>query len=246
MAIDPHYFKIFKNQNIVHSFSTRQGGFSSGTFESLNLGLSTKDKRSEVKKNREEYFSFLKIEEAQLVAAQQIHSDNISVVTAPGVIKETDALITNIPGLVLSIQTADCFPVFILDQKNRVCALVHSGWRGTAKNIVGKTINRMGNEFASLTQDLLIAIGAGIQQDNYQVDNKTAAFFEIKYLKEDSPGHFKLNIQENIIDQLLEKNISIDQMEIDNRCTFKDSIHFYSYRRDRLLSGRMMGLMGLL
>lgn len=246
MALKPHYFQLFKNQNIIHAFSTRSGGFSGGNFKSLNLGMSTNDNIDHVNANRNKYFSFLKLDPLKIAIPQQIHSDNISIVESPGVYKESDALITNISGVVLSIQTADCFPVFLLDKVKRVCAIVHSGWRGTNKNITGKTIEKMKSDFGCKASDLLVAIGAGIQQTNYQVDKHTAQLFEKKYLIDDGPGHYKLNVQAKIIDQLLHHNISKNQIEIDKRCTYENPKLFYSYRRDGVNSGRMMGVMRLL
>lgn len=246
MLIEPYRFEIFKDQNIIHAYSNRIGGYSSGNFKSLNLGLSTRDSFENVRKNRKKFFPLLQVNERSIAFPQQIHSDNITIVTAPGIIKESDALITNIPGIILSIQTADCFPVFLLDFKKRVCAIVHSGWRGTEKNISGKAVEKMKDSFGCKEENLLIAIGPGIQQENYQVDSKTANCFESNYLKSDGPDHYKLDVQSKIIDQLLDHNISLSQIEVDKRCTFANPELFFSYRRDGIDSGRMMGLVGLL
>ena len=116
LSIQPHFFEIFKNQNIIHCSSNRIGGFSKETFKSLNLGLSTSDDKETVNRNRIKFFKYLNIEENQLAIPKQIHSANIEIVDTPGIYSNSDALITRNKGIVLTIQTADCFPVFIYDQ----------------------------------------------------------------------------------------------------------------------------------
>ena len=244
--LKPHLFKIFRDCNIVHAFSTRKGGYSTGSFESLNLGLSTKDLNSNVEKNRMAFFHHLNLKSYNLAIPKQVHSDRVQAVYKAGIYLDTDALITNIPGVALTIQTADCFPVFIYEPAQHACALVHSGWRGTAKNIVGLTINNLCEEFKCNPDKMLVAIGAGIQQHNYQVDLKTAQHFESQYLTPDGKDHFKLNIQANIINQLENAGVKHDNIEEDKRCTYDHIDLFYSYRRDGINSGRMMGIIRLL
>ena len=246
LSIQPHLFEIFRNQSIIHCYSTRKGGFSKGYFNSLNLGLSTPDDKETVHKNRIKFFKYLDIEERQLAIPRQVHSANIEVVNQPGIYPDSDALITRNKDFILTIQTADCYPVFIYDPESGSCAIIHSGWRGTALNIAGQTIKRMENEFNADAQNMLIAVGAGIQQKNYQVDIKTAANFEMAFLKEDGDKHFKLDIQSKIIDQLLKAGAKKEKIEFDTRCTFENEELFYSFRRDGLNSGRMMGIIGLL
>ena len=113
------------------------------------------------------------------------------------------------------------------------------------KNIVGKTIEKMKTSFGCESSNILAAIGVGIQAHNYQIDTATAQYFESKYLQEDGPGQFRLDVQANIVDQLLDHNIPQNQIEIDNRCSFDNPELFYSYRRDGKHSGRMMGIIGL-
>ena len=182
----------------------------------------------------------------QLAIPQQIHSANVEIVNKPGIYRNTDALITNNKNIVLTIQTADCFPIFVFDPYKDIIAIIHSGWRGTAQNIAGKSIAIMIERYKCKARDILTAIGPGIQQDNYQVDNQTASHFEKKYIKSDGDNHYKLDIQGTIIDQLIKTGIMIDHIEYDTRCTFANEDLFYSYRRDGQKSGRMMGIISLL
>ncbi len=239
-------FRLFKEfKELLHGFSTRRGGFSKAPFNELNLGLSTPDDPQVVKRNRQLFFKALKLPNNDLVFPQQTHSANVQVVNKPGIVPNCDALITNRKNLFLTIQTADCFPVFIFDAVKKVVALVHSGWRGTAQNIVGRTIKKMEENFGCKVVDLLVAIGPGVQQTCYQVDEKTAAYFEQRFLQLDGPGHFKLDVQGKIIAQLKECGVPESQIEWDSQCTHCATEDYYSYRRDGLNSGRMMGIIGI-
>jgi len=244
--ISPRKFSVFKNQKIIHAYSTRTGGVSKGAFSSLNLGRSTPDNIDSVYENRRLFFKHLDILPENLAIPRQTHSDNVKTVRASGSFENTDALITNMPGIILTIQTADCFPVFIYDYKEHICAIVHSGWRGAAKKIVLKTLNKMVSDFSCKAGNMLIAIGAGIQQKNYQVDEETAKNFDSEFLIPDGKNHFKLDVQGAIIKQIKECGVAPNNLEIDTTCTFEDKENYFSYRRDGQFSGRMMGVIGLL
>ena len=239
-------FDIFKPfDNLIHAFSTRLGGVSAPPFAALNLGLHTPDERQNVQRNRQLFFRELGISRERIVFPRQVHSANVEPVTKPGIVKNCDGLITAQKNLFLSVQTADCFPVFIFDPQKEVVALVHSGWRGTAANICGKTIEAMNKRFDCNVENLIAAVGPGVQQSCYQVDKRTAAYFEDKYLIPDEIGHYKLDVQGCIVGQLKEAGIPIVQIEIDRTCTHCAEHIYYSYRRDGQNSGRMMGIIGI-
>ena len=109
-------FSIFKGNSILHAYSNRLGGQSKSPFDALNLGLHTSDEKVYVKENRRLFFKTLNIDQNKLVFPQQTHSDHVAVVEKAGAVSDTDALVSSVPGLVLTIQTADCFPVFICHQ----------------------------------------------------------------------------------------------------------------------------------
>ncbi len=248
MSVQPIFrqFSIFSNfPELVQAFSTRVGGFSQPPFDSLNLGLSTADDVHTVRRNRTLFFKALGLSAEQMVFPQQVHSANVQVVRQPGVIAECDALITAEKNLFLTVQTADCFPVFLYDPIKKVVALVHSGWRGTAQNIVGKTVLRMKNDFNCQAEDLRVGIGPGVQQMCYQVDQQTAKHFEPRFLKDDGPGHFRLDLQGAIIHQLQQSGVPLKHIEVENVCTHCAQETYFSYRRDGQNSGRMMGVIGI-
>src|SRR4051794_6821814 len=151
---------------LLHGFSSRRGGVSrvyGG--KSLNLGFTKEDSHGDVEKKRS---TFLKLLGASgpavpLVTLRQIHSDLIHCVSGIG--KDTlfgDGLVTETPGIVLTIQTADCLPVIVVDGKRRAVGVFHAGWRGTIQRIVEKGVGEMRRWFGSQPRDLQAAIGPGV------------------------------------------------------------------------------------
>ncbi len=130
-----------------------------------------------VKENRKLFSQSLGLKENRIVAQKQTHSDIIRYVEKSGRIEESDALITDKANLGLAVSAADCVPIFIYDRKNKVIAAVHSGWRGTQKKILLKTIIKLQSDFASKTENLFVFIGPSIKQKNYQVGEEVAAAF---------------------------------------------------------------------
>lgn len=239
------FSKLNRFTELVHGMSTRMGGVSREPFNSLNMGLSTSDDPDAVETNRRQFFDYLGVSPKRVVFPEQVHSDHVEIVLQPGTVERTDALITNQKNLFITVQTADCFPVFVYDPMFGVAGLVHSGWRGTSRNIVGKTIRKMQNVFGSSPGRLTAAVGSGIQGVCYQVDSQTAAHFNTKYCTPDVPGHLKLDVLAAILDQLRGAGIPPEQIEWDDTCTHCRKDLYYSYRRDGSASGRMMAILGI-
>lgn len=238
-------FNLFKKfPEVIQAFSTRAGGVSKAPFNSLNLGLNSGDHSESVQINRKILFDSLDIDSQRMVYPQQIHSSHVEIAEKPGIIADCDAIISDQTNLYLSIQTADCFPVFLFDRKTKCIGLVHAGWRGVSNNILRHTIFKMKEAYVTDPFDLFIGIGPGIQQRNYQIDLPVAKHFDQIYLLPDGENHFKLNLQKAIIDQLRNCGVSNKHMECIDLCTFERSDLFYSYRREGKKSGRMMGLIG--
>jgi YfiH family protein len=157
---------------LIHGFSTRIGG-SSTTYAratkcgELNLGFTAEDERGHVMENREALVSKLMEEPGtaaapvKLVTLRQIHSKQVHRVG--GKSSESpdtgDGLMTNEPGVLLAIQTADCVPVLIVDRERKAVAAFHAGWRGTVQRIVEDGIGSMRAEFGSDPEDLSAVIG---------------------------------------------------------------------------------------
>jgi YfiH family protein len=156
---------------LVHGFSTRSGGASLHDGRKvLNLGFTEWDQRAHVEQNRAKLLDAIGTRRMMLVSLRQIHSDVIHVCeSAPPEPPQGDAAITDTPGLLLGIQTADCIPILLADAKHRVVAAVHAGWRGTLRRIAAKTVGRMQMVFGTRPADVVAALGPGIGQCCYEV-----------------------------------------------------------------------------
>lgn len=176
---------------LVHGFSTRPGGVSEleivqggrkASERSLNLGFTEWDQRSRVEKNRERFTKSIGASALKLIGLKQIHSCIIHAVDAPpDQLLQGDALITRTPGVLLTVQTADCIPILLADTRTRAVAAIHSGWRGTVQRIAAKTVGRMRMLFGTDPADLIAAIGPGIARCCYEVGPDVVKEFESQF-----------------------------------------------------------------
>lgn len=177
---------------LAHGFSTRGGGCSrvyGG--EALNLGLTQKDSRTAVARNRARFLESLGLPDAdQLVTVRQVHSDVIHYVSAPPAERLVgDGLVTDTPGLPIAVLVADCLPVIVVDPKKRAVGVFHAGWRGTVKRIVEKGVGRMRLHFGSRPGDLKAAIGPGVHNCCYKVGEEVRENFQSQFGYSDALFH---------------------------------------------------------
>ncbi|HTU34674.1 MAG TPA: peptidoglycan editing factor PgeF [Candidatus Acidoferrum sp.] len=175
---------------LAHGFSTRPGGASELQLSPgrrsehvLNLGFTDWDGRRNVLRNREEFASCLGAHEMRLLALRQVHSDIVQGIhSAPSESPlQGDALFTREPGMLLTVQTADCIPILFADTRARAIAAIHSGWRGTLRRIAEKTLGRMRMEFGTRPEDVVVAIGPGIGGCCYEVGHEVAKEFASQF-----------------------------------------------------------------
>lgn len=172
---------------LVHGFSTRAGGSSTCYGgRTLNLGLTKEDRPETVERNRRRLLLAVGAHQGgkpwPLVTLKQIHSDLIHVVRSRTPTRLTgDGLVTNIPEVMLAVQTADCFPVMLVDTKNRAVGAFHAGWRGTVQRIVEKGVGVMRQEYGTRPEDILAVIGPGIQKCCYEIGDEVKAQFESQF-----------------------------------------------------------------
>jgi YfiH family protein len=156
-------------------FFTRQGGVSQGVFASLNMSAHKGDTLENVRENRRRICESMEVDPTTLVTLNQVHGDAIITVEKP---LETptkgDALVTQTPGLLLGIQTADCVPILLADTASPWIAAIHAGWKGAHLGIIEKTVAYLEAQGAH-SRTLVAAIGPCIWQENYEV---TAEFYE--------------------------------------------------------------------
>ncbi len=165
-------------------------------------------------------------------SVKQIHSNLVLLADRPGILGEADALITNLPGLAISIRTADCYPILLADARNCAVAAIHAGWRGTAGQIVRQTLERMQKEFGTQPGDVSAAIGPGIGVCCYEVGEDVACQFG-------HTGQTHLDLCSENRKQLEAAGVSPQNIEASGVCTFCDAERFFSYRREKEKAGRM-------
>jgi polyphenol oxidase len=180
---------------LVHGFSTVAGGASvlerqrdgeKSVERVLNLGYTDWDKRDAVMANRKKFYSAVGAPEMRIATLKQIHSDVVHAVGGDALpmgaeAHQGDALITNVRGVLLTVQTADCIPILLADTKNKAVAAVHSGWRGTAQRISEKTLGRMRMEYGTRPEHVIAAIGPGIGACCYEVGHEVAKEFAAQF-----------------------------------------------------------------
>jgi YfiH family protein len=174
-----------------------------------------------------------------IAAAKQIHSDGVLVVETAGPQGEGDALISNRPGIGLTIRTADCLPILIADPKNRAVAAIHAGWRGVVSEVACKAIHVMCQQFGSKPEDLVIAIGPGIGACCFEVGPEVAIQFQLA-------GRTKVDLVETTCRQLRRIGVNDGQISASGLCTYCNAELFESYRRDKTEAGRMLAMIGRL
>lgn len=178
----------------------------------------------------------LHIESNQIIRQHQIHSDIVNIVLDNTYYEDSDAIITNKKHFCLNVSIADCIAVLIYDSKNHIIAGIHSGWRGTELNILGKCIAKMQKEFNSNTNDLLVFISPSALCENYEVGKEFCTIFP-KYVKE-IEGKYYFDNRAAVIEQILSCDISRSNIEISELDTITN-LELHSYRRDKEKAGRM-------
>ena len=133
----------------IQGFTTRHEGVSRPPYNSLNLGMNTPDQQANVEGNRSLLARAFGVNQEALVTPRQVHGSDILVINEPNedyshfLSVEGDAVITNQPHVMIGVCVADCAPILLCDPENRVIAVVHAGWKGTAARLVAKTVAGM-------------------------------------------------------------------------------------------------------
>jgi YfiH family protein len=167
---------LYRYDDILHYVSSRGGGVSKGIYHSLNLSYTAGDDRENVAENRKRLAEELGITPAHLVFPGQNHSANIRIIRSEDEVKEgitrTDALITQLPQICISVLVADCVPILFYDPEKKVVAAAHAGWRGTVESLAVKVVETMKREFISDPATILAGLGPSIGPNSYVVGDE--------------------------------------------------------------------------
>jgi len=171
------------------------------------------------------------------IEMDQIHGNRIILVSKKDngkVVKKCDGMITNDPEATLSVHVADCLPIFFYSPSTNSIGVVHAGWRGLYKGIIGKTVELMYKKFEAVPKDITTYIGPHICQKHYEIKNDVSVRFT-RYSRaiKKSDGKIYLDLGRIAKDQLIESGISKIKIKIDEQCTF-ENMTLDSYRRGDL------------
>lgn len=223
-----------RNQETVHPEKAIPG---------LNLGLNTAEKASVVLSNRKQLLQEIGSEEAQIAYGVQVHETDVREVLEGGIYEVTDGFVTKKTGLALAIQVADCAAVLMGDPKNKVIGAAHAGWRGAVADIVPKTIKKMKNLGAE-EGHIKVFVSPCISLQNFEVGEEVAVQFPEPFVDRTNYAKPHVDLKAFIKHQLLNEGIESNHIEVDDSCTIANE-DFYSYRRQKDRSGRMMGIIKL-
>jgi len=174
-----------------------------------------------------------------MASLAQIHSASVLSAAQPGCAGQADALLTTTPGLLVSVRTADCYPILLADTKHRAVAAVHAGWRGTAGKVVLETIAEMRSRFGTSPSDILAAVGPGIGICCYEVGAEVGRHFGME-----AAG--RIDLAAAYRRQLIDAGVGEPNIDVLGGCTFCDGSRFYSFRRQKADAGRMISYIGAL
>ncbi len=240
------YPEIFKNQTVIAAQSTRKDGVSLPPYSTMNLGLFVNDQTENVIKNRELFFGRLGIPLEHIVLSKHVHGIKVYIANSPIITEGYDALITNKTNLFLAVSIADCTPILIYDDVNNAVAAIHAGWKGTVAEIIKHTLKKMNEIYNTKGNDCKAYIGACIGYDNFEVGVEVAQHFSDAFKRFDGQKQkWFVDLKSANKKQLLEFGLHSENIEISPYCTFKDEDLFFSHRRDRGLTGRMMAVIGI-
>ncbi|MDL1963373.1 MAG: peptidoglycan editing factor PgeF [Deltaproteobacteria bacterium] len=230
---------------IQHGIFTRKCGYSKEPYNGLNVSFEVEDNPELVKQNRDILCNCIKGKE--FVYAKQKHDTQIIILTKNNKVRSNasfvgDAMITDILGKYLVIQVADCQSLLLYDPARHVVANVHSGWRGSIKNITGKTIKEMEKKFGCRSENIIAGIGPSL--------GPCCAEF-VNYKKEIPFSLWKYRDNDNLfdfwalsLDQLLDAGLLIKNIHSSNICTKCNTDLFFSFRGEGT-TGRFATVIGL-
>ena len=252
MSITPYRARAF--EDIPHGFLGRKGGVSTGILAGLNVGLGSADDREAIAENRRRAVEAV-LPGAALVTVHQVHSAEAVIAHAPfpdDARPPVDAIVTDRPGLLLGILTADCAPVLLADAQAGVVGAAHAGWKGALGGVTDATIAAM-ERLGARRDRIAAAIGPCISRASYEVDDLFARRFEEadpaneRFFFAGRPGRQQFDIEAYVAARLAAAGVGrVEALGLD---TYTDEQAFFSFRRathrEEPDYGREISLIGL-
>lgn len=235
-----------------HAISTRAGGVSDGAFASLNLGYHVGDDPVKVTENRRRLAEAAGYMGEALVAAQQVHGNNIAWVNMDSrgrgafswaeALPETDGFIVTAAGVPVAIQVADCAPVLLVDPQRHILALLHAGWRGALGRIASRAVTQMIAQAGVDPSELLVGIGPALCPSCLEVGEEVATAVVEEFgpgVLSTGAGKPRLNLTAMLTTDLARLGVTIEQITRHPACTRCDNDDFFSHRGQQARAGRL-------
>ena len=223
-------------EGVAHGFLGRRGGVSEGVCAGLNVGLGSADDREAIRENRRRAVAAV-APRAALVTLHQVHSARPVYVTGPFSDEDrprADAMVTDIPDLILGILTADCAPVLLADPEAGVVAAAHAGWKGAFNGVIEATVTEMERRGAAVGR-MSAAVGPCIARRSYEVDDDFLRQFTWNdpsanhFFASGREGHHRFDLEGFAVSRLAACGIS--RIEALGEDTYSQPERFFSYRR---------------
>lgn len=254
-------FPAFDGLGVTHAFSTRLGGVSEGEYAAMNLGYNRGDPNENVAQNFKIFCEAAGFEAESLVTGAQDHHVNIKRVGLEergiGIWREkvwesVDGLCTDVRGVTLVIYTADCVPLYFVDEEHHAIGLAHAGWRGTAAGMAKVMVERMADEFGTDPANLVTAVGPSICKACFEVDEPVAQEFLAlpgaeKFVTQptETDRKYHVDLWECNRQFLLEAGVREENITIGGVCTMCESDLLFSHRRTRGHRGSNCAMLAL-
>ena len=222
---------------VKHGFFNKKGGVSNGIYKSLNCGIGSKDKKTNVERNLKIVKNKINLKSKKIFLVKQVHSNKFVFLSYNSKIKTRsivgDAIISERKGMPIAILTADCVPILIYDKQKEMIAAIHAGWRGAYKGIVQKVIQFMFKRGCK-PKNMIAAIGPAISKKSYEVK----LGFKKKFIKKDKKNikfftskKNKINFDLKAYVKNLIRSNSISKIDLIDIDTFDQKNNFFSARK---------------
>ncbi|MGO4110133.1 peptidoglycan editing factor PgeF [Paenibacillus sp. YAF4_2] len=258
-----------QNEYLTAGFTSRNGGVSEEPWASLNVGLHVGDQDADVVRNRQLIAEAINWPFEAWTCGEQVHGSNVFAVTEAergmgrlsrsSAIADTDALITNVPGVLLASFYADCVPLYFYDPVHQAVALAHAGWKGTVQQIAVRTIEAMEKQYGTKLEQLRCAIGPSIDDccyevDGFVIDKLQSLVQELANAANSAPesmltlvenGKAMVNLKQINRHIMLKAGILPIHIELSEWCTGCSTDQFFSHRKEGGKTGRMASWIGI-
>lgn len=184
----------------------------------------------------------------RLVTLSQTHRDRCVVVTSkdkPESSYDGDAILTNRDDIFISVQVADCLPIFLINETSQVVGLVHAGWRGTILGIAQESLRKAKINLGCQAEDFTAVLGPCIRGCCYEISEDVAILFDRECIKPRDGDRWSLDLICANLKQLTDCGVKQDRIFVTSECTCCNADLFFSHRREGISAGRMVGFMAL-